>query len=75
MRYIETRLARTRASRRRPARDVPDILLLLSEELAVVDNLSGKLSLIVYADPATPDAYAQRARAARGAARASCASR
>jgi anthranilate synthase component I len=37
----------------------PDILLLLCEELAVIDNLSGKLSLIVYADPAYVDAYAQ----------------
>ena len=35
----------------------PDILLLQCEELAVIDNLSGKLSLIVYADPAQPDAY------------------
>ena len=38
--------------------DVPDILLLLTEELAVVDNLAGKISLIVYADPGEPDAYA-----------------
>jgi anthranilate synthase component I len=36
---------------------VPDILLLLTEELAVVDNLSGKISLIVYADPLKPHAY------------------
>jgi anthranilate synthase component I len=36
----------------------PDILLLQCEELAVIDNLSGKLSLIVYADPAQMDAYA-----------------
>ncbi len=36
----------------------PDILLLQCEELAVIDNLSGKLHLIVYADPARPDAYA-----------------
>ena len=42
---------------------VPDILLLLSEELAVVDNLSGKLSLIVYADPARAGAYRAGARA------------
>jgi anthranilate synthase component I len=35
----------------------PDILLLQCEELAVIDNLSGKLSLIVYADPGQPDAY------------------
>ena len=36
----------------------PDILLLQCEELAVIDNLSGKLSLLVYADPAQPNAYA-----------------
>ncbi len=37
----------------------PDILLLQCEELAVIDNLSGKLHLIVYADPAQPGAYVQ----------------
>jgi anthranilate synthase component 1 len=37
------------------------MLLLLSEELAVVDNLGGKISLIVYADPAVPAAYANAA--------------
>jgi len=36
----------------------PDILLLQCEELAVIDNLSGKLYLIVYADPAQTEAYA-----------------
>ena len=36
----------------------PDIMLLQCEELAVIDNLSGKLYLIVYADPAQPEAYA-----------------
>jgi anthranilate synthase component I len=35
----------------------PDILLLQCEELAVIDNLSGKLYLIVYADPAQPEAF------------------
>ena len=40
----------------------PDILLLQCEELAVIDNLSGKLHLMVYVDPATPDAYAQGMR-------------
>jgi anthranilate synthase component 1 len=35
----------------------PDILLLQTEELAVIDNLSGRLYLIVYADPAQPEAY------------------
>jgi anthranilate synthase component 1 len=35
----------------------PDILLMLSEEIAIVDNLSGKLTLVVYADPGTADAW------------------
>jgi anthranilate synthase component 1 len=35
----------------------PDILLLQCEELAVIDNLSGKLYLIVYVDPARAEAY------------------
>ncbi|MCH4270596.1 anthranilate synthase component I family protein [Kerstersia gyiorum] len=38
---------------------VPDIMLLHVDELAIVDNLSGKLYLIVYADPAQPEAYAR----------------
>ncbi|MCY7318985.1 MAG: chorismate-binding protein, partial [Ramlibacter sp.] len=36
----------------------PDILLLQCEELAVIDNLSGKLYLMVYADPSQGEAYA-----------------
>jgi len=32
-------------------------MLLQCEELAVIDNLSGRLYLIVYADPAQPEAY------------------
>lgn len=46
VRYIERKLAGHAPS---DTLDTPDILLLLSEELAVVDNLSGKLYLIVYA--------------------------
>jgi anthranilate synthase component 1 len=38
---------------------MPDIHLLHCEELAVIDNLSGKLHLMVYADPSQPGAYAQ----------------
>ncbi len=38
---------------------MPDILLLQCEEAAVIDNLSGKLYLIVYADPAQPEAYSR----------------
>jgi anthranilate synthase component I len=35
----------------------PDIQLLQTEELAVIDNLSGRLYLIVWADPAKPEAW------------------
>ena len=35
----------------------PDMLLLVSDELAVVDNVLGKLYLVVYADPQQADAY------------------
>ncbi len=47
---------------------MPDILLLQCEELAVIDNLSGKLYLIVYADPGRP-----RPTATARSACASCA--
>ena len=56
VRYIEPRLAQTRKP---DALGTPDILLMLTEQLAVVDNLSGKLTFIVYADPTEPHAYKQ----------------
>ena len=34
----------------------PDMLLLVSDELAVLDNVLGKLYLVVYADPQQPNA-------------------
>src|SRR5712675_3621117 len=37
----------------------PDMLLLVSDELAVVDNVLGKLYLVVYADPQQPQAFAR----------------
>ena len=55
VRYIEKKLE---ASCPPDTLGCPDILLLQCEELAVIDNLSGKLYLIVYADPAQPEAYA-----------------
>jgi anthranilate synthase component 1 len=57
VRHIEHRLADSAPPASAALADMPDILLLLTEELAVVDNLSGKISLIVYADPAEPNAY------------------
>ncbi|MBU0622209.1 MAG: anthranilate synthase component I [Gammaproteobacteria bacterium] len=55
VRYIEHKLARTQKP---DTLGTPDILLMLTEQLAVIDNLSGKLTFIVYADPARDDAYA-----------------
>ena len=55
VRYIEPRLQHTQNA---DTLGTPDILLMLSEEIAVVDNLSGKLYLIVYADPGISNAYA-----------------
>jgi anthranilate synthase component I len=54
VRYIEPRLAGTEKS---GGLDTPDVMLLQCEELAVIDNLSGRLYLIVYADPAQPEAF------------------
>ena len=54
VRYIEPKLARTHSP---GGLDTPDIALLHCEELAVIDNLSGRLYLIVYADPTTPESY------------------
>ena len=54
IRYIEKKLA---ATRKDGGMGTPDILLLQTEELAVIDNLSGRLYLIVYADPSRPEAY------------------
>ncbi|OIP24871.1 MAG: anthranilate synthase component I [Comamonadaceae bacterium CG2_30_60_41] len=54
VRYIEKRL---QSSCPPDELDTPDILLLQCEELAVIDNLSGKLFLMVYADPAFDNAY------------------
>ena len=55
IRYIEPRLATTNKP---DAIGTPDILLMLTEQLAVVDNLTGKLTFIVYANPDQADAYA-----------------
>ncbi len=54
VRYIEPRLS---GISKKDVIGTPDILLMLTEQLAVIDNLSGKLTFIVYADPAQDDAY------------------
>jgi len=53
IRYIEPKLANC------PNPDqlgTPDILLMVSEEVVVFDNLNGRLHLIVHADPSQTDA-------------------
>ncbi len=37
--------------------DAPDILLMVSQEIVVFDNLSGRLFVVVHVDPAQPDAW------------------
>jgi anthranilate synthase component 1 len=54
VRYIEPRLGRC------PNADplqLPDILLMVSDEVIVFDNLSGKLYVVTYVDPANEDAF------------------
>jgi anthranilate synthase component 1 len=55
IRYIEPRLG---AFSKEDLLSCPDILLMVSDELLVFDNLAGTLQLIVHVDPATPDAWA-----------------
>ena len=57
--YIEPKL---RANPRPDELGTPDILLMLSDELAVFDNLKGRLYLIVHADPREPQAWARANR-------------
>ncbi len=54
IRYIEPKLAQVSKP---DALQTPDILLMLSEEVVVFDNLSGKLYFIVMANPSETDAY------------------
>ncbi|MCL2656186.1 MAG: anthranilate synthase component I [Betaproteobacteria bacterium] len=59
VRYIEPKLAQHEP---KDELGTPDIILLLSEEIAIVDNLSGKLTLVVYAEPEVPGAYRRAGR-------------
>ncbi len=52
--YIEPRVCK----RNKPdPLGCPDILLMVSEDMLVFDNLSGKMLLLTHADPAEPEAY------------------
>lgn len=55
VRYVEARL---KASKPDPL-NTPDILLMVSDDLVVFDNLSGCLFVITHVDPAAADAYVQ----------------
>jgi len=54
VRYIESRLAKHQLP---DELGVPDIQLMLTEELAVIDNVAGKIYFIVYADPSITDGF------------------
>ncbi|MDH4395341.1 MAG: anthranilate synthase component I [Limnobacter sp.] len=54
VRYIETKLEVTR---KKDDLGIPDILLMLTDRMAVVDNIKGTIQLIVFVDPAQPNAY------------------
>ena len=55
VRYVEARLADSCPP---DSLGTPDILLMVSDEVLVFDNLAGTLKLIVNIDPAAPDALA-----------------
>ena len=61
VRYVEPRL---QAGTPPDRLGTPDILLMVSEEVLVFDNLAGTIRLIVNADPAQDRAAAGRAAAA-----------
>ncbi|MBY0242631.1 MAG: anthranilate synthase component I [Burkholderiaceae bacterium] len=56
VRHIEKTLAN---SAPKDDLNLPDIQLMVTEELAVIDNITGKLYLIVYADTTQPEAYSK----------------
>jgi anthranilate synthase component 1 len=56
VRYIESRLAKHQLP---DELGVPDIQLMLTEELAVIDNVAGRIYLIVYTDPSVGDSFEQ----------------
>ncbi len=62
--YDTVRLIETgKLGRKKPgAMDVPDICLLLCEELVVIDNFKGRLFFVINADPSAAGAYAAARR-------------
>jgi anthranilate synthase component 1 len=60
IRYIEPRLA-ARAAKPVDV-DTPDILLMVSDEVVVFDNLTGKLYVVIHVNPEIEDAYTRANR-------------
>lgn len=56
IRYIEPKLAKVDKP---DVLEMPDILLMVSEEVVVIDNLSGKLYIVVNANPSDGAAYSK----------------
>ena len=59
VRYIEPKLAK---STQKPSLDNPDILLLVSNEILVFDNLKGCIHIIVHAETERADAFNEASR-------------
>jgi anthranilate synthase component 1 len=55
VRYVEHKVAHSTPE---DVVGTPDIVLMVSEEVVVFDNLRGTISLLVYADPSQEDAFA-----------------
>lgn len=56
VRYVETRIGNAKGS---DSIGTPDILLMLSEEVVVFDNLRGTISFVLNVDPSVSDAFAR----------------
>ncbi|MBX9848964.1 MAG: anthranilate synthase component I [Rhodocyclaceae bacterium] len=54
VRYVEHKLA---SSAKPDTLGTPDISLMLSDEIAIVDNLAGTLTLVIYVDATQPSAW------------------
>ncbi len=65
VRYVEHRLAESSPP---DELGTPDILLMVSNDVIVFDNLRGRMTLISHADPEQPDALAQTQRHLAGVA-------
>jgi anthranilate synthase component I len=67
IRYVESRLAQCPNP---DPLDTPDILLMVSDEVVVLDNLRGRMYVIVHADPSSGDTLAGAEQRIAGLVRA-----